>query len=189
MSKRLILASQSPRRRELLQQVRIPFETKVQDVDESMITDQDPLRKVKQLAKLKAENLSLRPHEVVLAADTIVVWENLIFGKPATKDEAHAMITSMSGTVHHVYTGVMIRSKEQHVIFSERTAVSFWELPAPLIDWYLGTGEPFDKAGGYGIQGIGAMFVKEIRGDYFNVVGLPISRVVQELRKFNIHPE
>ncbi len=95
------------------------------------------------------------------------------------------MISRLSGSIHEVFTGVMIRSTEESKIFVERTMVEFWPLKEDEIDWYLSTDEPYDKAGAYGIQSIGAMFVKQIIGDYYNVVGLPISRVVRELREFD----
>ncbi len=188
MSSRLILASSSPRRQELLEQVGIEFSVRVADVDESEIVTNDPVEKVQQLAVLKSEHVPfMHDQEVILAADTVVVHANKIFGKPKNKQEARQMIESLSGTTHDVYTGVAIRSKHEQVVFAEKTVVEFWPLDSVEIDWYIETNEPDDKAGAYAIQGLGARFVKQINGDYYNVVGLPVSRVVRELRKFGIN--
>lgn len=188
--KTLILASGSPRRQEHLKQINIPFTVRKPDVDESLIHTADPIEKVKQLAKLKNDHTVLgHADEVILSADTVVSYENRIFEKPQDRKEALRMISTLSGSKHEVYTGVMIRSAESEIILVEKTEVEFWPLSQPEMEWYISTGEPFDKAGAYGIQNMGAMFVKRIVGDYFNVVGLPISRVAQELKKFSVHPE
>lgn len=189
MDKKLILASQSPRRQELLKQINIPFTVKGTNIDESVITTNNPLEKVKQLAKLKGKSIEITEQEVVVAADTVVAFQDRIFEKPADEADAFNMIATLSGQVHNVYTGVMIHSLQDQVLFVERTEVEFWPLAETDINWYLNTKEPFDKAGGYGIQGSGAVLVKKICGDYFNVVGLPISRVVQELKRFSIYPK
>lgn len=187
MQNKLILASSSPRRQELLKQVNIPFTAQATNVDESQITTSDPEQKVKQLALLKGRSMSITD-QVVLAADTVVSYNREIFEKPQNKTEAFNMISALSGNVHEVFTGVLIRSSDREVVFAERTEVEFWPLSKEEIDWYISTDEPFDKAGAYGIQSIGAMFVKRIIGDYYNVVGLPISRVVRELRNFDVFP-
>ncbi|TXL67496.1 septum formation inhibitor Maf [Cerasibacillus terrae] len=186
MSKKLILASSSPRRQELLNQVGISFTIRKPNIDESQIKTNDPMEKVKQLATLKGHNVPIsHENEVILTADTVVSYKQKIFEKPKSKEDAYQMISRLSGSVHEVFTGVMIRSTEESKIFVERTMVEFWPLKEDEIDWYLSTDEPYDKAGAYGIQSIGAMFVKQIIGDYYNVVGLPISRVVRELREFD----
>ncbi|MFD2042871.1 Maf family protein [Ornithinibacillus salinisoli] len=190
MSKRLILASTSPRRQELLQQVNIPFTLRKQETNESQIITSDPVDKVKQLATLKNNNISLEHEdEVILTADTVVSFHNHIFEKPKHKEDAHEMLSALSGEVHEVYTGVMIRSKESKHVFVEKTEVEFWSLSQKEIEWYISTQDPYDKAGAYGIQSIGSIFVKQVVGDYYNVVGLPISRVVRELRNFSVFPE
>ncbi|MFC2947963.1 Maf family protein [Virgibacillus sediminis] len=190
MTKQLILASSSPRRKELLSQVNIPFTLRKQDIDESQVTSQDPVEKVKQLAILKGRNIPIhQPDEVILSADTVVSYQNNIFEKPADQEEAKKMISTLSGDVHEVYTGVLLRTEEEEAVIVERTEVEFWPLTEEEINWYIATEEPYDKAGAYGIQHLGAMFVKQVKGDYYNVVGLPISRVVRELRRFSVFPE
>lgn len=183
----LILASSSPRRQALLQQVNIPFSIRKPDVDESEITTGDPKEIVKQLAELKNDATPLRHEdEVILSADTVVSFDNKILEKPKDKHDAFQMLSLLSGTKHTVFTGVTIRSADKKVTFAEKTEVAFWALSGSEIDEYLSTDEPYDKAGAYGIQGAGAMFVKKINGDFYNVVGLPISRVIRELTAFSI---
>ncbi|WP_188206989.1 Maf family protein [Alkalibacillus aidingensis] len=180
MTKSLILASSSPRRQELLKQVKIPFDIRKPNVDESQIKTDDPEEKVKQLAILKGENVPFHhSNEVILSADTVVSYNQKIFEKPSDKEEAYRMISQLSGDTHEVFTGVMIRSQDNEITFVEKTQVEFWPLSQEEIKWYITTNDPYDKAGAYGIQSIGAMFVKQIIGDYYNVVGLPISRVLR----------
>lgn len=185
MSANLILASSSPRRQEILKQVNIDFQIRKPNMDESKIIEKDPWEKAEKLADAKGEAVPIyKDDEIVLAADTIVSLNGQIFEKPQNKQEAATMITTLSGGTHDVFTGVMIRSSEKKIVFTERTQVEFWPLPEEMIERYLETDEPYDKAGAYGIQSIGAVFVKQIIGDYYNVVGLPISRVIQELHRF-----
>jgi septum formation protein len=189
MQNQLILASSSPRRQALLKQVKIPHVVKVKQVDESVVDIKDPQETVKQLAILKNQTMGLpNEGEVILTADTVVSFENEIFGKPKTTDEAFSMLKSMQGNIHEVYTGVMIRSLEKEIIYTEKTSVEFWDLSDEELNTYIKTGDPFDKAGAYGIQSEGAILVKRIIGDYFNVVGLPIARTVRELKRFDIYP-
>ena len=190
MSKQLILASSSPRRQGLLEQVNIPFTIRKPDIDESQIKTNEPFEKVRQLAIRKAQKVQIENDDkVILTADTVVSYNQTIFEKPKTKEEAYKMIASLSGEIHEVFTGVMIKSLHNDFVFVERTKVEFWPLSADEIDWYISMKDPYDKAGAYGIQSYGAKFVKQIFGDYYNVVGLPISRVVRELRNFSIYPE
>lgn len=190
MKRKLILGSSSPRRQELLQQVHIPYTIRKPNVNESQITEKDPYKKVAQLAKLKGENIEIQnSDEIILSADTVVSFQNRIFEKPKDKEEAFKMISDLSGNIHDVYSGFTIRSAEHVETFVEKTVVEFWPLSTQEIEWYVSTSDPYDKAGAYGIQSIGAMFVKQIKGDYYNVVGLPISRVVRELTKHAIHPQ
>lgn len=190
MKKHLILASSSPRRQALLQQVHIPFTVRKPDVDESQVTESDPEEKVEQLARLKGLATTLsNESEVILSADTVVAYKNKIFGKPKSEQDALQMLSLLSGSVHDVYTGVMLRSAHKEEIFVEKTKVEFWPLSNTEINSYIATDEPYDKAGAYGIQSAGAMFVKQIIGDYFTVVGLPISRVCRELKNFSIQPD
>lgn len=187
MTKQLILASQSPRRQEILRNLGIHFTVRTKTIDESVVKTKEPDKKVKQLALLKGRSISVAANEVVLAADTIVAYEGKIFEKPTSRQEAYEMITALNNDAHEVFTGVAIHSIEREIVFVEQTTVTWWSLDEQMINWYINTNEPYDKAGAYGIQDLGALFVKEIKGDYFNVVGLPISRVVRELQSFGIH--
>ncbi|HLR71841.1 MAG TPA: Maf family protein [Pseudogracilibacillus sp.] len=186
----LILASSSPRRQALLEQVNIPFSIRKPTIDETTLsTTDDPQEKVKQLAILKGEHTPMtQDNEVILSADTIVSYRGSIFGKPQSKKDAFEMLTTLSGKRHDVYTGVSIRTNKQQLSFVEQTEVEFYPLTDEEITWYVATTDPYDKAGAYGIQNLGAIFVKQIIGDYYNVVGLPISRVAQELKQFSVYP-
>jgi len=188
MKKRLILASQSPRRKEILEDIGLTFTIKTEEVDETAVRKMSPEKTVEQLALLKAKAIQIEEKDLVLAADTVVADQGKIFGKPRSQEEARQMIMALSGKTHYVVTGVALRSKRREVSFVEQTAVTFWELDEPTINWYIHTKEPYDKAGAYGIQGLGSLLVKEIQGDYFNVVGLPIARVFRALKAFNISP-
>ncbi|WP_047979817.1 Maf family protein [Ornithinibacillus contaminans] len=189
MTQELILASTSPRRKELLEQVNIPFSIRKQDVDESHIHLGNPAKTVEQLAILKGKQTEItRPNEVILSADTVVAFNGNIFGKPKNDEDAFTMLTSLGGNVHEVYTGVMIRSHQHEISFVEKTLVEFWPLTEQEITQYIQSKEPFDKAGAYGIQGKGAALVKSLTGDYYTVMGLPISRVIRELKQFDIYP-
>lgn len=181
---RLILASSSPRRKELLENIQLSFEISSSDVDESFSEHLSPEEVVMELAERKAKVVAKDyPTAYVLGADTIVVLDGTILGKPADNQEATFMLQKLSGNTHDVYTGVSIVTPQHSYRFFEKTTVTFWELTETEINMYVSSGEPLDKAGAYGIQQLGSFLVKEIQGDYFNVVGLPISRVVRELRK------
>ncbi|QHE53137.1 septum formation inhibitor Maf [Pontibacillus sp. HMF3514] len=189
VNNQLILASSSPRRRELLNQVNIQHKVKKQDVDESNVPFYNPRTYVQTLAERKGRSIGFESdQEVILSADTIVSHEGEVLEKPKTREEAFQMLRSLSGQTHQVYTGVMLRSPEQEMFIVDQTSVEFWPLSKEDIELYLDTGDSFDKAGGYGIQTEGAMLVKQISGDYNNVVGLPLSRVVRSLRTFGIYP-
>lgn len=187
---RIILASGSPRRRELLSQAGYEYTVITSDVNED--TDiRIPKDFVMELAKRKAKDVYRKEKAsdkfVVIGADTVVALNNRILGKPYDYDDAYNTLNSLSGQVHHVYTGVAIiyyDGKEVHTTsFYECTEVEFYFMTHEEIVWYLSTEEPFDKAGSYGIQGKGSIFVKGIKGDYNNVVGLPLSRLYHELEK------
>lgn len=183
--KRLILASASPRRYELLSLTLLPFETYPSTLEEKMDLSLTPSRLVESLAEQKAADIfTQKPDCVVLGADTIVSYQNNRLGKPKDRIEAAEMLRILSGQTHEVYTGVCLIDQTKKVIFSVKTSVTFYTLDENTIDWYLNTGEPFDKAGSYGIQGSGSLLVEKIDGDYFNVVGLPISKVVRSLKDF-----
>ncbi|MDD6212464.1 MAG: Maf family protein [Clostridiales bacterium] len=178
----LFLASQSPRRKELLDLAGLKYICEPANVDE-LVPDELAVEKIPEyLAKKKAAKvLSDHPHDVVLGADTIVVWNGEVLGKPQSDYEAFEMLRKLSGSVHHVYTGVAILSEENPIAFTTVTEVEFYQLTDREIRDYIATGEPMDKAGAYGIQGKGALLVKRIQGDYYTVVGLPIGEVVRHL--------
>jgi septum formation protein len=188
MVTKLILASSSPRRSELLKQADIPFQVKVSSVEENMNQSLAPSELVQSLALQKANDVyQLEQSSVVLGADTIVAFEDKVLGKPKNASDAKRMLKMLSGSEHAVYTGVAIVSNSETYTFYEKTIVAFWNLSDGDINKYVNSGEPLDKAGAYGIQGLGATLVKRIEGDYFNVVGLPLSRTVRELSRFLDH--
>ncbi len=178
----LILASQSPRRRELLGLIKRPFAGCVPAVDETMDPMDTPETAVAKVSARKAMATPRQQTDTVVAADTIVVCDGKILGKPENEDHARKMLTMLSGRAHQVMTGLTVLRGERSVTVTEITQVHFRELSGPEIDSYIRTGEPMDKAGAYGIQGGAALFVTGIEGDYFNVVGLPVCRLGQILR-------
>jgi septum formation protein len=180
----LILASSSPRRKELLENLHLSFITVSSDVDESYDLEWKPDEIVMELAKRKAQAVSDQyPNSFVIGSDTVVVVDNTILGKPQNREEAFSMLKQLSGRTHSVFTGVAIVKATNEREFFEKTDVVFWELTDEEIIKYMDTGEPFDKAGAYGIQGFGSLLVKQITGDYFAVVGLPVARTLRELKK------
>ncbi len=186
---RLILASNSPRRRHLLEMAGLEFLVIPSDFDESSVMLDAPEPRARFLAEAKAEDISDRyPESWVIAADTIVSIGHTILGKPASTDDARAMLKMLSAETHQVLTGYCICCKAQNHLFSDciTTDVTFKNVPQGEIDWYIASGEPFDKAGAYGIQGIGAFLVKRINGSYTNVVGLPICEVLEYLMKTGV---
>lgn len=180
----LILASQSPRRRELLGYITEDFTVKVSEADESVDTSMTAEETVKYLAKIKGEAVSsLYPEDTVISADTVVVLGNMILGKPHSYEEAHSMLSALSGKTHEVYTGVYIVSPDKEICFAQRTEVTFYELSEADIKNYIDSNEPFDKAGGYGIQGKGSVLIEGIVGDYYNVMGLPVAKLGRILKE------
>jgi septum formation protein len=181
-----VLASKSPRRRYLLKQAGLDFLVVPSKVDESKILINDPETYVIELAKAKAGDISQKyPESWVIGADTIVVINGTILGKPKSKDDARNMLYRLSGRTHQVYTGFAICCKAEKRIFSQvvKTDVLFKELSDEEIQWYIHTPEPFDKAGAYAIQGIGTFLIRSIHGSYTNVVGLPVCEVIEFLIK------
>ena len=181
---KLILASKSPRRSSLLEQAGLTFSIIPSDFDESSVTMSDPESYVRTLAKSKAVDVSKKhPDNWVLGADTIVLIDACILGKPDSKDEARSMLKQLSGKTHQVITGYCLCCQTKSDIISEtvKTDVRFKTLSDAEIEWYIQTGEPFDKAGAYAIQGIGTFLVKSINGSYTNVVGLPVCEVIEFL--------
>lgn len=179
----LILASQSPRRKEILEAAGIEFLVRVAPVDESVRPGEAPMSYVRRLAASKALAVPLEKGEVILAADTTVVVDGQILGKPEDADDARRMLQLLSGRTHEVLTGICLRKDGTLQIDGETTLVEFSELSASEIDDYIQTGEPMDKAGAYGAQGRAAKFIRRYEGCYFNVVGLPISLVYRHLKK------
>jgi septum formation protein len=188
---KFILASSSPRRRELLLRLQTPFDIILPDVDESIIPPEgSPETYCAALAELKANDISQHyPNNLVIGSDTIVVLDNNIMGKPEDKTMAQNMLETLSGKTHHVYTGVCLKwaDKNIHHLFAEITMVTFRELSEADINHYIASCPHYDKAGAYGIQDWSAVFVKEIKGCYDNVVGFPISRFYEELKKLGIN--
>ncbi|WP_031407953.1 Maf family protein [Geobacillus vulcani] len=190
MPPRFVLASRSPRRRQILELAGWPFDVQESHADETIPPGTPPGEAVQLLARRKVEAvMSSFPDAYVLGADTIVVCDGRLLGKPRTEEEAFAMLRQLSGRTHDVWTGVAIALPQGSITsFAEKTAVTFWELGDEEIAAYIATGEPMDKAGAYGIQGRAALFVKRIEGDYLTVVGLPLSRTVRELRRLGWPP-
>ena len=184
---RIILASQSPRRRELLTLIGIPHQVRPADIDETVLPGERPAPHAERLAREKALALAARePDAVVIGADTIVVLDDEILGKPADAAEAHATLARLSANTHTVYTAVAVARGGPVVSGVEAVTVTFRELSPREIDAYIATGEPMDKAGAYGIQGYGATIVERIDGDYFAVMGLALLRLTRLLRKVGI---
>ena len=175
----MILASQSPRRRELLGQMGFSFTVRPAKGEELAHPELTPAQLVEELARQKALEVSAEAasDDVVVAADTVVAIDGVVLGKPRDKAHAAEMLSALSGREHTVYTGVAVKRGETLLVEHEATQVRFRPLTEREIDLYIQTGEPMDKAGSYGIQGCGALLVEGIRGDYFNVVGLPICRL------------
>lgn len=181
---KIILASASPRRHELLRLITDDFTAAPANVDETLPDNISHDRASEYLAVIKAEAAANEyPDAVVIGCDTTVISGSCIMGKPRDKAHARELITALSGRTHRVITGCAIVCGESMTSFSEVTEVTFRKLSCQEIEDYISTEEPYDKAGGYGIQGKGALLVERINGDYFNVVGLPVSRLNHELKK------
>jgi len=190
-----ILASQSPRRKTLLEWDEIPFEIIVSDIDESypssLAIEEVPIYIAKNKAlAVKEMILSTKPslvNQSIIAADTVVVLGQTIIGKPNTKQEAIESLLALSGQTHKVITGVVLLNQVQEISFSETTLVEFHALTPEQIEFYVDKYKPYDKAGGYAIQEwIGVVGIKKITGDFYNVMGLPVSKLVQKIKQLNI---
>lgn len=187
---RLILASSSPRRKDILKLVHQSFEIIVSNADESVSRSLSPEEIVMSLAKKKANAVAQNNQDAyVIGADTIVYFNRQILGKPADAREAKEMLSMLSGNTHSVYTGTTVIHGNKEETFYEKTDVTFWKLTEEEIEQYIHTGEPFDKAGSYGIQGYGATLVRAIHGDFFSVVGLPIAKLYRTLQKMGFREE
>lgn len=177
----VILASQSPRRRELLGLFRIPFTVRAADIDETMDPALPAEQEVARVSRAKAMATPAKAEDVVIAADTIVVCNGKTLGKPKSKEQAVEMLTMLSGRDHQVMTGLTVRKGDTCRTVTEITHLHFRKLSQREILDYVATGEPMDKAGAYGIQGGAALFVERLDGDYYNVMGLPVCRLWQML--------
>ena len=180
---KLILASASPRRRELLGLFHVPFEIRVADIDETMDPEKAPFDEVARVSRLKALAVPREGEDVVIAADTIVVCEGKVLGKPHSAEEAVSMLRLLSGRDHQVMTGMTVICGDRERTCTEVTDLHFRELSDKEIHAYVATGEPMDKAGAYGIQGGAALFCTHMVGDYYNVMGLPVCRLGLMLRE------
>ena len=185
---KLILASGSPRRVELLEKMGLTFQVEPSNTDETLEPGLTPQQEVVHLSLGKAQAVAAGHSEpaVVLSADTVVELDGKILGKPHSEAEAAEMLRALSGRSHRVLTGVTVMGSEGTMTHCEEAEVYFRPLTEEEIQWYVGTGEPMDKAGAYGIQGYAAMFIEKIHGDYYNVMGLPVCRVGLMLRQAGI---
>ena len=179
----LILASASPRRKELLGLFHVPFTIRVADIDETMDNQKSPYDEVGRVSRAKALAVPREAGDIVIAADTIVVCEGKVLGKPHDEAEAAAMLRLLSGRDHQVMTGCTVLKDGESETFTEVTDLHFRPLSQKEIERYVASGEPMDKAGAYGIQGGAALFCERMVGDYYNVMGLPVCRLGQTLRK------
>jgi len=188
---KLILASQSSRRKQILSRLKIPFAVIVSDVDESIFTcDGNPADYAQELASIKCKNVSKKYNDyLVVGADTIVILDGKIMGKPTDKQDAINMLETLSGNTHEVITAVSLQCFQNNIshTFHECTNVTFRNIPESHISIYVDSESPYDKAGSYGIQDLSAIFVEKINGCYDNVVGFPLSRFVFELEKIGIN--
>ena len=183
---KIILASRSPRRKQLLEWAEISFEIVVQESDEHFPPGLSPEEVAIYIARNKAIAVQQkrRTDEIILAADTLVVLNDHIIGKPVHREEAITILMALSGEKHQVITGVVIRKGEEEIAFADTTEVEFHDLTTEQIDYYVNKYKPYDKAGAYAIQEwIGVTGIKSVNGDFYNVMGLPVSRVIRELQK------
>jgi septum formation protein len=186
---KIILASGSPRRRQLLEWAEIPFEVVIKETDERFPPGLTPDEAAIYIARNKALAVQQQRNkdEIILAADTIVVLGEAIIGKPVHREEAISMLLALAGEKHKVVTGVVIRKGDKEIAFADITEVEFHDLSVQQIEFYVDKYKPYDKAGAYAIQEwIGVVGIKSVNGDFYNVMGLPVSRVVKELNKFRV---
>lgn len=186
---KIILASQSPRRKQLLEWAEVPFEVVVSDTDERFPPGLTPEEVAVYIARNKALAVQQQRNadETILAADTIVVLGDNIIGKPVHREEAISILLALSGETHNVITGVVIRKADEEIAFADVTEVEFHDLTIEQIEFYVDKYKPYDKAGAYAIQEwIGVVGIKSVKGDFYNVMGLPVSRVVRELANLQI---
>lgn len=181
----IILASQSPRRKELLQRILPEFKIVPAEIDEKVSESDTPVEYVQKMAREKAQQVAKNhPNDLVIGCDTIVTLDNKILGKPASREDGFNMLTELSGKTHAVYTSIVLLKNNQELATTVPAKVEFYELSDQEINSYLETDEYIDKAGAYGIQGQGALFVKQIEGDYYSIMGLPIGTLYRMLQEF-----
>ncbi|MEZ5224755.1 MAG: Maf family protein [Ilumatobacteraceae bacterium] len=183
---RIVLASGSPRRRELLDQLGLRFEVRPADIDESVLDGEEPRTYVARLSREKAAAVDAGAGVLVIAADTTVDVDGTILGKPADDAEARAMLMAMSGRRHHVHTGLTVRIDDRSATSVTTTAVDVVAIDDALASWYVATREPFDKAGGYAIQGAGGVLVAAVEGSVSNVIGLPLATLSALARELGV---
>ena len=180
----IILASQSPRRQELMKLLNRPFAICVSDIEETIDKHLTPENAIEELAAQKARAVfGTHPNKIVIGSDTVVTIDGIFLGKPRDEEDAARLLTLLSGRTHQVITGVCICTPEAEIRFHDKTDVTFYPLTNKEIRDYIATGEPMDKAGAYGAQGKGAILIREIRGDFYSVMGFPIARVKREIDK------
>lgn len=183
----IILASGSPRRRELMQRITPDYRVEASQVDESGITAPTPAALAGALAAAKCGDVAARhPRAVVIGCDTVVECGGQVFGKPADAADARRMLQALSGSTHAVHTGVCIRRGAERVQFTATSRVRFFPIPPQELEAYIATAEPYDKAGAYAIQGRAGLWLDAIDGDYYNIVGFPLSRIAAALRQFGL---
>lgn len=181
----VILASSSPRRKELLARIIPEFDCQPADIDESIREGQTPIEYVQEMAERKASVVHQKnPNDLIIACDTIVALEHEIFGKPKDRRDAYTMLKKLSGRTHQVFTSVVIRKGSEKTSFLSKSKVTFFPLSEEELVHYLATDEYKDKAGAYGIQGAGALLVKSIQGDYYSIMGLPIAQLSRKLTHY-----
>lgn len=183
---RVVLGSSSPRRRDLLEQLGLDIDIRPADIDETERPGEDPVAYVRRLAVEKAAAVSATADELVIAADTTVDLDGRILAKPADADEVRSILRSLSARTHRVHTGVTVRLGHTVATDVATTFVTFTPISDGALEWYLGTGEPFGKAGAYAIQGAGGVFVASVKGSVSNVVGLPLTTVVALARQVGV---
>jgi septum formation protein len=185
--KKIILASKSPRRKKILEQVGLNFEVAASDFDESQIEFETPQEMVEKLSFEKAKVIAQRnPGAIIIGADTVVIFRKEIIGKPKSKADAVRILKLLSGNTHEIITGFTVIEDKKSITKHITSKIKFKKLNEDEIKAYVATGEPMDKAGGYGIQERGGLFMENITGDYFNVVGLPISALAEVLKEFGV---
>lgn len=186
-NKKILLASGSPRRKELLARMGVDFDIKPCDLDETYDESLNPIEVVEYLAKLKAEYINNTVEDyVVIGSDTIVSIDEHILGKPKDKDDAYNMIKKLSDNWHEVITGICIFNGEEYLLEHEITRVHFVKMSEEEIQNYISLDEPYDKAGGYGVQGIAGMYIDSIEGDYYNIMGFPMAKVLNMLKRMSV---